>query len=96
MLEKGAELDVRMYDKEPFSEKELRQLLQGVDVPVFLNPRNRLYRERNFKQQPPDREEAIRLILEDPNLLRRPVLVVDGRRIFGFDREEYERLVTGG
>jgi arsenate reductase-like glutaredoxin family protein len=92
LLDKGVELDERFYDKVPFSEEELRRLLEGVEVTTFLNPRNRLYRERNFKQNPPDREEAIRLILQDPNLLRRPVLVVNGRRIFGFDRDEYARL----
>jgi arsenate reductase-like glutaredoxin family protein len=45
-----------------------------------------------MKNQPPPRGEAIRLMSENPNLIRRPILI-DGRRIlFGWDAGEYGRL----
>jgi arsenate reductase-like glutaredoxin family protein len=35
-------------------------------------------------------------MLEQPNLIRRPVLVAGTKVLFGFDREQYDRLGRGG
>jgi arsenate reductase-like glutaredoxin family protein len=86
-------LDEREYGKNPLSEKELRELVGGEPVENFLNPRNALYRERNMKQKPPSREEAIKLILREPNLLRRPVMVKGNKKIWGFSEAEAARLL---
>jgi arsenate reductase-like glutaredoxin family protein len=41
---------------------------------------------------PKTRAEAIALMLENPNLIRRPILI-DGKTVtFGFDRKAYEAL----
>jgi arsenate reductase-like glutaredoxin family protein len=47
-----------------------------------------------FKQRPlpASKKEAIDLMLEQPNLIRRPVLVRGDSVIFGFDRDRYEEL----
>ena len=65
--------------------EELDRLIGARDYREFLNPRNELYRERDMKQHPPAREEALRLMAEHPNLIKRPILV-DGERIgLGYD-----------
>ena len=43
------------------------------------------YRERKLKENPPTKEEAIRLMLGDQNLLRRPVTTKGKRKVAGFD-----------
>ena len=50
------------------------------DYREFLNSRNELYRERGMKQSPPSRAEALKLMSQHPNLIKRPILV-DGARI---------------
>jgi len=65
-------------------------------VQPFLSTRNELYRERGMKDQPPGRDEAIRLMAENPNLIRRPLLVTDTETVFGFDRDAYRRLFGQG
>lgn len=47
-----------------------------------------------FKRRPlpSSKGDAIDLMLEQPNLIRRPVLVRGRKAIFGFDKEEYSRL----
>jgi arsenate reductase-like glutaredoxin family protein len=47
-----------------------------------------------FKQRPlpSSKREAIGLMLEQPNLIRRPILSKGKTAIFGFDRSAYERL----
>ena len=47
-----------------------------------------------FKQRPlpKSKKEAIDLLMQQPNLIKRPVLVRGSKVIFGFDREAYETL----
>ncbi len=85
MQNKKARVQEREYGKDPLTEDELREIVADVPVAEFLNPRNALYRERNMKQQPPSKEEAIRLIVREQNLLKRPILVKGKKRVLGFD-----------
>jgi arsenate reductase (glutaredoxin) len=67
-------------------------LIGARDYKLFLNPKNELYRERNMKETPPPRAEALQLMSETPNLIKRP-LIVDGQKIlFGFKPEEWSSL----
>jgi arsenate reductase-like glutaredoxin family protein len=47
-----------------------------------------------FKQRPrpASKKEAIDLMMEQPNLIRRPILVRGPRVIFGFDKKSYDAL----
>lgn len=47
-----------------------------------------------FKQRPlpKSKKEAIDLMMEQPNLIRRPVLVKGSKVIFGFDKDKYQKL----
>jgi arsenate reductase-like glutaredoxin family protein len=31
-------------------------------------------------------------MMEEPNLIRRPLVLANGKAVFGYDSEEYERL----
>ena len=63
----------------------LDKLIGKRDYRLFLNSRNELYRERGMKENPPPREEALRLMSEHPNLIKRPILVKGGQIVVGFD-----------
>lgn len=63
----------------------METLIGKRDYREFLNPRNELYREREMKTNPPPRAEAVRLMSENPNLIRRPLLIKGNRVLFGFD-----------
>lgn len=47
-----------------------------------------------FKTRPLPRskKEAIDLMLKQPNLIRRPILISGSKAIFGFDKERYGKL----
>jgi arsenate reductase-like glutaredoxin family protein len=47
-----------------------------------------------FKERPlpKSKREAIALMMENPNLIRRPILVKGSTIVFGFDKEQYGKL----
>ncbi len=67
--------------------EQLDRLIGSRDYRDFLNPRNELYRERGMKENPPARAEALKLMSEHPNLIRRPILVKGHQVILGYDEE---------
>jgi arsenate reductase-like glutaredoxin family protein len=64
---------------------EMEKLIGKRDYREFLNTRNELYRERGMKENPPSRAEALKLMSENPNLIRRPILVDGGKIVLGSD-----------
>jgi len=55
----------------------------------FLSRRSPVFKTRPL---PATRREAISLMLEQPNLIKRPVLVKGARVVFGFDKARYDEL----
>ena len=55
----------------------------------FVSTRSPVFKERPL---PASKKEAIALMLENPNLIRRPILVRGSKVIFGFDKDQYGDL----
>jgi arsenate reductase len=72
---------------------ELDQLIGKRDYRLFLNSRNELYRERGMSDNPPPRAEALRLMSENPNLIKRPILVKGREIVLGFDKQALSGLL---
>ena len=92
MQKKNVELEFRDIDKDRLTAEELDQLIGQRDYREFLNTRNELYRRKKMKENPPSREDAIRMMAKEPNLIRRPVILAGGRIVLGFDEEAIEEL----
>ena len=47
-----------------------------------------------FKERPlpKSKKEAIALMMDNPNLFRRPIMIRGSKVIFGFDKEQYGQL----
>ena len=82
----------REYGKNPLSEKELREIIGDEPIENFLNTRTPLYREKNMKQKPPSKDEAIKLMLKDANLLKRPVFIKGRKKLTGFNENQVKLL----
>jgi arsenate reductase-like glutaredoxin family protein len=76
------------------SEAELDKLIGNRDYLQFLNTRNQLYRDRGMKQNPPSRADAIRLMSQHPNLIKRPILIQGAHIVVGCDQEAMAELVS--
>jgi arsenate reductase len=89
---KNIELELRDLDKDRLSVEELDALIGDRDYREFLNPRNELYREREMKEHPPSRAEALKLMAATPNLIRRPVMIAGKQIILGYDEDALKKL----
>ena len=74
------------------SVSQLDSLIGSRDYRDFLNSRNELYRERGMKENPPPRAEALKLMSENPNLIKRPILVGEQEMVLGFDEARFASL----
>ena len=86
-------MEFRDLGKEQLTKAELDQLIGKRDYKKFLNPRNELYRLRKMKDKPPSRAEAINLMAQEPNLIRRPVVIRGGQLVLGYDEGALKKLV---
>ena len=51
-----------------------------------MSLRSPVFKERPL---PKSKKEAIDLMMEQPNLIRRPILIKGSKAVFGFDKEQY-------
>jgi arsenate reductase-like glutaredoxin family protein len=52
----------------------------------YVSKRSPVFKTRPL---PKTKKEAIDLMMEQPNLIRRPILVRGSKVVFGFDKEQY-------
>jgi arsenate reductase-like glutaredoxin family protein len=77
--------------KEPPPRAFLEKHIDDERFLDFVSRRSPVWRERPL---PATKREAIALMVEQPNLIKRPILVVGSRVIFGFDQAQYAALKT--
>ena len=45
-----------------------------------------------MKEHPPARDEALKLMAQEPNLIRRPIVIRGGQMVLGYDEEGLRKL----
>ena len=79
----GAEITERDFFARPFSEGDLRALLGDVPPRDVLARRSPSVRRLGIDPDGFDDDELVRLMVHEPRLIRRPLLVVDGKLVVG-------------
>jgi arsenate reductase len=93
LAELGIEVEVRDYFRKPLEAAELERLLP-VDPRPMLGTRSPKYKELGLKERRLTKAEAIELMVQDNNLLKRPILVHPRGVVIGFDAGAYATLVS--
>ena len=89
--ELGVELEERDYAKQPLKETELKDLFKEVDPRDYINPKSPAFRSLNLKGKTLTSQQALKLMAQEPNLIKRP-LTIGGRKIIvGFDRDQLRK-----
>jgi arsenate reductase (glutaredoxin) len=84
----GVEVEFRDINKQPPARDFLEKHVPAEGFADFLSRRSPVFKERAL---PSSRKEAIDLMMEQPNLIRRPILAKGPRVLFGFDKDAYEQ-----
>jgi Spx/MgsR family transcriptional regulator len=86
------DLDERDYAKQPFSVDELADLFAESDPREYLNPRSPAFKAMGLSGKTLSPADALRLMTEDSNLIKRPIVISGRTMVAGFDRERYREL----
>ncbi len=90
----GKDVEITRHDlaKEPPSRELLERLIDESHLEDFVNTRSPAYKERGLDVSRLTKKKAIDLMMEEPNLIRRPLVVAGRKAVFGFKPEELDEL----
>jgi regulatory protein spx len=89
---RGYELVKHNLATERPSRELLSRLIDELGLDAVISKKSPAYKARNLGARELTKGEAIDLMLEDPNLMRRPLVLSKKKAIFGFDAEAYAKL----
>jgi arsenate reductase-like glutaredoxin family protein len=92
-LQKEIEIEERDFFKERFSLNEIEKLLQGQAASEMFNFKSPSFKKIEKEKETLLEDELIELMLEEPRLVRRPVVRIDGKVYFGANQALLERLI---
>lgn len=81
-----AEIDI---NREPPSRAFLEKHVDPDRFLDFVSSRSPVFKERPL---PRSKKEAIDLMVQNANLIKRPIVVKGSKVIFGFDKERYKEV----
>ncbi len=81
------------YKKRGVPEKELKVWVKKLGWEVLLNKRGTTWRKLdNAIKESVDETRAIKIMLENPSIIKRPVLVNQKTLLVGFNADDYAQL----
>ena len=87
---RGIELVRHDLNKERPTRELLGRLIDEHGVESVMNRRSPAFKA--LARTKLTKSKAIDLMMEDPNLIRRPLVLAKGKAVFGYDPEEYDRI----
>ncbi len=82
-------MEERDINRDPPTREFLEQHIDATRFLDFVSTRSPVFKERAL---PKSKKEAIDLMMQQPNLIRRPILVRGSKVIFGFDKDKYQKV----
>jgi Spx/MgsR family transcriptional regulator len=90
----GVEYEFHDYRKLGVPKNKLRNWVKQVGWETVLNKRGTTWRKLDEKTKNNiDQESAIKIMLDNPSIIKRPVLESDKVLIIGFKESEYQQLL---
>jgi arsenate reductase-like glutaredoxin family protein len=89
----GVDFDAVDYAKQPLDDKTVRAIVAAAgSVGAVVNARHAIAKEKGWVQNPPDVDTFVKAVVKEPNLLKRPILMIGKKTIVGFDKPAYAKL----
>ncbi|MBI5366650.1 MAG: hypothetical protein HZA54_06410 [Planctomycetes bacterium] len=90
----GVSFEERDVIKNPLSAEEVDRLIGAGNPIAYFNPKNPKVKAKGYLQTPPPREEVVKILAADGNLLRRPIVTMGERKVLGWDEKEMKALLA--
>ena len=82
------DIEERDINQEPPTRAFLEKHIEADRFLDFVSTRSPVFKQRPL---PRSKKEAIDLMMEHPNLIRRPILIRGSSVVFGFDKDAYSK-----
>lgn len=94
LKDSGRDFELREYLKEPVSEKELSDLIQKLNIaPIELVRTQEKVWKDNYRNRDLSDKELIRVMVENPKLIERPIVVKDNFAVIGRPASRIKELL---
>jgi len=94
LLQNGVHLEERDYFKDPFSESEIRELAQSDSIFAMFARRSPSLKKLGLADKELSEEEMVSLMLQEPRLVRRPLVLMDGKLLVGANIKAVEAALA--
>lgn len=93
LTDKGIDYEFYDYKKQGVPEKELQAWVKQVGWETLLNKRGTTWRKLDdVTKNSVDEKTAIQIMLNNPSIIKRPVLTKEKTLLIGFSTESYAKL----
>jgi arsenate reductase-like glutaredoxin family protein len=88
-------VEERNYAKDPLTKPEIESIVDAIGVEAALNTRHATAKTEGWKTRAPSKAAFVKAALQDPNLLRRPILMSSDRKhaVVGQDEAGFKALL---
>lgn len=97
LTESGVAFTSRDYFRERFTREELQSVLKraGLKPSDVLSTRSQAYTEKDLASKDLSENDILDLILEEPRLLKRPLVIGNGKVVVGHNEAKLAELIAG-
>lgn len=89
----GVDYEFHNYKKQGVPEKELKAWIKQLGWEVLLNKRGTTWRQLDEDTKAKvNQASAIQIMLDNPSIIKRPVLDADGQLEVGFSEKNYQQV----
>ena len=86
------DLDERDYAKRPFDVAELKEIFGAHDPRDFLSTKSPTFKKMGLQGKTLTAEQALKLMAQEPNLIKRPLVIAGREIIAGFDHDRLKQI----
>ena len=95
LSQQGVEIEERDFFKDPFSEAELEELMTLAPPSELFSWRSPSFRKMNLDKGTLEPQDLVRLMAQEPRLIRRPMFRIGDRLVVGGGKKAIDSVLTG-
>ena len=79
--------------KHQMGPQELSMFFEGKPIEKWFNPNAPLIKDEEIDPSKLNKDEALELLVSNPIMIKRPLLIIKNKKMSGFNQEEIEELL---